>query len=120
MDYEITIKVDTNDADYTECTNLIGEEDLNIIRPLIKAISGFEPYVSVTKSGYRQTNSHNYPTGECYREDLGEKSGIDLYSGFSEEVHDIFYEYLPSTEHGFHTIERITVNPSNIQREVLL
>ena len=39
MKYEIAITVDTNDADYVTETSTIDSDDLEKIKPLIKAIT---------------------------------------------------------------------------------
>ena len=112
MKYYINIKADTNDADYISELNEISKEDLDAIRPLIKAIAEFKPYESDSKSGRPWTHRHNFPAGDCLREDLGEKSPEELYvhSGLAtQEQLDLFYEFVPSDEYGIHTIESIEV-----------
>ena len=89
---EITIRVDTNDGDYVTGINKISQEDLDTLMPLIKAIKKIDC-------------GHNYPHGECCDE-----KAEDIYD-FDDEVFELFEDYLPSTEHGFHTIERIEVCP---------
>lgn len=111
MKYYINIKADTNDADYTSELNEISKEDLDAIRPLIKAISEFKPYKCDAK-GHSWTHRHNFPTGDCLRKDLGEKSPEELYvdSGLAtQEQLDLFYEFVPSDEYGIHTIKSIEV-----------
>ena len=54
---------------------------------------------------------HNFPTGECLRKDLGEKSPQELYD-FDEEVFELFEDFCPYPEYGFHTIERIELYPT--------
>jgi len=109
--FEISITVDTNDADYNTRVEKIPESDLNIIKPLIVAIKNFKPYNTKSKSGLDWNHSHNYPFGDCCREDLGEIPPREYYN-FPEEVFDVFEEYLPyGNEYGFHTIESIEVTP---------
>lgn len=110
---EITIVVDTNDGDCTQVTNDISEEDLGILRPLIKAIKEFKPY-----RNKKRTHSHNWTTGECLREDLGEKEPSEIY-GFEEEIMELFEDLLPATMYGFHTIERIEVCPKQVRERLL-
>ena len=117
-EYEIVIKVDTNDADYITEISKISEEDINKIRPLIKAIKNFKPYSSKLNDGSSWKHSHNYPFGECLREDLGEKEPREIYD-FDEEIFDIFEGCLPYPEYGFHTIKSITVCPL-VKKEKLL
>lgn len=111
---EITITVDTNDADYLTKVSEISEEDLEIITPLIKAIKNFKPYTGKTTGSYagRDWNhSHNYHIGEYVREDLGEKQVTEIYPQFSEEVHELFQNYCPYGQDGFHTVESVLVAP---------
>lgn len=98
--FEITVTVDTNDADYITLNSKISGVDLEKIKPLIGVIKNF-----------KTTNyQHNFPTGECLREDLGEKPPNQIYD-FPEEIFELFDEILPSFEYGFHTIESIYVTP---------
>lgn len=120
MEYEITIRVDTNDADFDTSINKISEEELNKFRPLIAAIKKFKPY-KTKKNDWEDKHHHNWPKGECLREDLGEKSPYELYPEFSEELIEEFEdEWLPSgSDWGFHTIDSIEVCPY-IKKETLL
>lgn len=107
---KIKIKADTNDADYIEKVSSISEEELDKIRPLIKAIKKFKPYKSKV-DGRDWSHHHNYSYGECLREDLGEKSPRELYKGIDKEAFEIFEELCPYDEYGFHTVESIEVWP---------
>ena len=111
MEYEITIVVDTNDADYRTSVQIITEEELDRIMPLSQAIKKFEPYESVTGRGHNRSHQSNYPTEDCCREDLGQKTVVEFYSDISEEIHDLFQEYCPWEEHGFHTVKSIHLCP---------
>lgn len=116
----ITIKVDANDADYQELTSKITREELNKIRPLIKKIKKFKPYKGISKEyKLEYTHHHNYPTGEVCRPDLGEKSVQELYPDITEDVFEIFNEYCPYCEHGFHTIKSIEVFPNTTIEKLL-
>ena len=107
MTYEIKIVVDTNDADYNTSVNTISDNDLLQIKPLINAIRNFKPY-----SHGMHTHRHNYPYGEYGpREDLGELFPNQIYKGLSKEAFEIFEEYCPFGEHGFHTIESVEIWP---------
>jgi len=110
--FEITITVDTNDADYATQVSKISESDLELIKPLIKAISKFQPYTAKTRGANSLTwdHHHNYPYGECCRGDLGEKHPQELYD-FPQAVFEIFENLLPFNEYGFHTIDSIEVTP---------
>lgn len=115
MDKMITITVDTNDADYMTEVSKISEEDLIIVRKIVAKIKAFEPYkVEYQRStGYvvTRTCTNNWPSGDCRREDMGEKSPQEIYDLTDEEI-DIFYEFTPSSEWGFHTVESISVAPT--------
>lgn len=118
--YEMTIVVDTNDADFDTNIGKISEKELDKFRPLIAAIKKFKPYKT---KGYGSGNKHhhNWPKGECLREDLGEKSPAEIYSKFSEELIEEFEEeWLPcGSDYGFHTIESIEICPY-VKKERLL
>lgn len=102
----IYIKADTNDADYVSKLSEITEEYLDLILPVIQAIKEFKPYTS-TKNGSTWTHKHNYPYSECCRTDLGEKTIDELYGHL--EGNDLFYEFVPTFEHGIHTIVEIKI-----------
>ena len=68
---EITITVDENDADYHTSVSRISQEDLDKILPLIEAIKNSD-----------NNHGHNFPVGECFRKDLGEKSPEECYNQF--------------------------------------
>lgn len=118
--FEITITVDTNDADYQTQVSTISEDDLKKIKPLIKAIKAFKPYTTVVhgSNGYRRTHNNNYSYGECCREDLGEIPSHQFYK-FPEEVFEIFENCCPMNEFGFHTVKSVTVSPT-IKKQKLL
>jgi len=110
MHYYINIKADTNDADYISELNEITEEQLEKILPVIEAVKGFKQYEGKSRSGRDWTHHNNFPTGDCLREDLGEKSPEELYveTGLvTPEQLEAFYEVVPSNEDGIHTIESV-------------
>lgn len=102
MSYLLIIKADTNDADYIESTNVISQEELDRFMPLINAIKKFKPYKSKGRTHY-----HNFPVGECCREDMGEKSIQEIYSKINEDIVDEFNDMVPYSEYGTHTIQSI-------------
>ena len=100
---EIIVEVDSNDIKLGEITL----EELNSIMPLIEAIKNFKSY---EVDGL--ILHHNYPYGDCLREDLREKPVQELYSHIRPEIIKIFEKHLPThLEHGFHTIVSIEVRP---------
>ena len=123
MKSQIIIEVDTNDADYNTQVSEIDEGDLLVVRKIAELIKEFKPYKSEYKSsssGEVRTwnHSHNWPEGDILRDDLGEKDSMELY-GLTEEEHDIFSNYLPWCEYGFHTIESIKIFPLVESEELL-
>jgi hypothetical protein len=94
----ILVKVDTNDGDYVSNFTEISDETLAIIQPLIEKIKA-------------NPNSHNFN----YREGLDEdEHAYDVYiaeetAEEDEEVLDIFWDFLPMPEYGFHTIVSIEI-----------
>jgi len=107
--FEITIVVDTNDGDYVTEVCQITEYKLNKIKPLIEAIKNFKPYNGHTS---------NYPIGECCRSDLGEKTPQELYK-FEDKIFELFEDYCPYNEYGFHTIKSIEVCPAREKEKLL-
>jgi len=105
---EITFIADTNDLDFITTISEISEADLEKIKPLIQAIKDFQPYE--TNDGYMgspRQHDYNFPTGDC----LEGKPVEEIYPGFSEEVWEIFHTFVPSSEHGIHTLETIYITP---------
>jgi len=120
--YEITIKIDENDADYRTATKEITEEELNQLRPLFEAIKNFKPYKTQTEDDEMEwTHSSNFPYGEACRTDLGEKTIEEIYSDFDEDTIYLLIEgFLPSSgEYGFHSIVSVEVGPI-VEREKLI
>lgn len=107
MQKYILIEADTNDADYISTFNPITDEEIELIKPIINAIKGFMPYVGISIRGSEWTHSNNFPTGECYRQDLGEKSAEELYGHLDN--FDLFDNFVPYCEYGIHTIESIKI-----------
>jgi hypothetical protein len=107
----LIITVDMNDADYNTEMNTITEEDLEKLLPVFEAIQNFKPYKG--KSGSQTEHAHrsNWPHGEYVpREDLGEKFPKEIYAGIlTEDQCEMFTEYCPFGEHGFHSVVDITV-----------
>jgi len=116
--WNICIKADTNDADHIEYTSLISDEVLEDLKPLIEAIKNFKEY-TVEVDGMEWTHHHNYPHGECCRQDLGELIPEQYYKGIHEDVFEQFDELLPYNESGFHTIKSIVIYPE-VAKTILL
>ena len=119
MIYKISIIVDENDGDYNEKSCTITADDIEEIKPLIEAIKLFKPYIgNESRNKYGIKHSHNYPCGECLREDMGELKPAEIYPEIDAEVFELFEEFIPHPQHGFHTITSIIVIPTN--RETVL
>lgn len=101
---KLIIIADYNDADYITNIQDITEKELNLIQPVIDAIKAFKPY----KGKSEWDHGNNYPSGDCCREDLGEKSAESMYghlTGF-----EMFNDMVPRDEYyGLHTIKHITL-----------
>jgi hypothetical protein len=114
---EITVVVDSNDGDYMSAINEISEETLDKLRPLITAIKNFECYTT-NHRGLKWTHYSNFATGECCRTDLGELPVEELYADYADVI-ELFMDYCPWGEWGFHTIERIEVCPKQNKERLL-
>lgn len=105
----IEVVADTKDADYITRVTEISEGDLNQITPLIEAIKNFKPYIAKADGGADWTHRHNFPSGEHWREDLGEKAVEEIYADFDDGTLDLFYEFCPTGQFGIHTIKSVRV-----------
>lgn len=103
----IKIKADTNDGDYITQEVDITEAQLKLIEPVIKAIKKFKPYKGEWMPGQFITHTHNFPTKDCLREDMGEKSIEELYPNLKGL--ELFEDISPYSEYGIHTIESIEI-----------
>jgi hypothetical protein len=117
VNYLLIIRVDTNDADYIESSNEIGNVYLNHIMPVIEAIKAFKPYKGQSSSGREWTHDNNFPYSEYSRADLGEKTAKELYGHI--EGFDAFLDFLPYGENGFHSIESIICYEIGEKKELL-
>lgn len=109
--FKVTVKVDTNDADYNELTTAITSKEWDELRPILTAISKFKPYKAKSESGLDWTHNHNWPSGEYSpREDLGEKTPEEIYAGvLTLDQIQMFTDYCPFGEHGFHSVKEVTI-----------
>jgi len=101
----LIITADTNDADYITNKVEVTEELLTLVMPVIEAIKDFKQYEIPSDFGFNWKHNHNFPEGDCLREDLGEKSTKEMYGhleGFEE-----FRDMVPMSEYGIHTITSI-------------
>lgn len=105
----LVVTVDTNDADYNTKQTEIDDVIIEKLKPLFAAIKDFKKYKAKTGSGMDWTHCNNYPYGECARDDLGEKSGMEYYSPIvGQEICDLFESnFAPHCEYGFHTVESV-------------
>lgn len=109
MKHLLVIKGDTNDSDYVTRTSVVSDADLQEIAPVIAAVKAFKPY----KGTGNRTLSHNFPTSDFVRSDLGELGVYDLYPlpGL-----DLFMEYVPED---IHSIGCVTVYEINKVEKLL-
>lgn len=121
MQKRVTIVADTNDADYVTEISDIDDTFEHDFGDLITAIKNFKPYTVKRRStsAIDWTHSHNWPTGECLREDLGEKPPEKIYPQFSEELIEAFGEYLPYGEYGIHSIKSIGITTIAEEKKLL-
>jgi hypothetical protein len=104
----LLVRVDTNDADYVEQLSPVTDDELAFLIPLFEAIKRFEPYKGTGPYGGNPwLHTHNWPTGDILRYDLGEKSPEELYPDHAEAVEIFDGSYVPYAENGCHTIESI-------------
>ena len=107
----LLVTVDQNDADYNTAVHEVSPEQLERLRPVFEAIKNFQPYKGNSGSGLEWTHKSNWPMGEYQpREDLGEKFPVDIYAGVLTEAQiEEFEGFCPYGEHGFHSVDRVTV-----------
>ena len=100
----IYVTADTNDADYISEKNEITDEEIELIKPVIKAIKDYTEDSSIKHQiwnwwviyGSRKEN----PTPQQLYVDTGK---------CSQEAFDKFRELVPYNEHGVHTIESVEI-----------
>jgi hypothetical protein len=114
---ELSLEVDTNDADYRRVSHAITAEQLDRLRPLLAAIANFVSYESVI-DGSEWHHDHNYPLGGDYpRDDLGEKFPQDIYPNIDQELFNELQELLPCEAEGFHSITSVKVRKLLVEAE---
>ena len=100
----IYVTADTNDADYISEKNEITDEEIELIKPVIKAIKDYTEDSSIKHQiwnwwviyGSRKEN----PTPQQLYVDTGK---------CSKEAFDRFSELVPYNEGGVHTIESVEI-----------
>jgi len=105
------ISVDTNDGDIESHTVEVTEEQALVLARVANAIKTFEPY-ETTGLGFPVKHTHNFPTGECLRMDMGEIPPAEYYvesEKISSEDYYEFLELMPYCEYGFHTVTEIKI-----------
>ena len=103
MKYLIEVKVDMNDADYNSKMSYVSKEDIEKIKPLLKAVKKF---------------NKDHPYEENYPKCNSGGNVEELYPDISEDVFDAFDRMLPYCEGGFHSIEKVIVR--EVEKETLL
>lgn len=86
----IYVEADYNDGDYTSRMSEITDEEIELIRPVVKAIS---------------SNKGSYLTGDCLEDRA--TSPEELYGHL--EGFDLFEDVIPSAEYGIHTITEVKI-----------
>lgn len=115
-DKKISIKVDTNDADYAYIKCDFDNKDIDSIKLMCDALNKFKPYKSKSRHGSDMDHRHNFPNGgrygfDTHRPDLGGKSAYEYYvkSGLvSEDTYNTFKKYVKNR--CFHTIKQIKID----------
>src|SRR4051812_25843952 len=112
LDILLVVRGDHNDADYIIKVSPITQKEIDKFTPLLSAIKKFKPYKSKTQDGKMGwSHDHNWPCGEygC-REDLGEKTLVELYGDLAELAKEFDELYVPHAEGwNLHTIHEIYV-----------
>ena len=114
MKLVLSIKADTNDADYVTQQTVVTPEQLAELQPVFEAIAKFKPYKTKTEDGQMDwTHNHNWPMGDgnyMPRTDLGEKEPKEIYAKkLTPEQVEMFSDLCPFGEYGIHTIAEIKV-----------
>ena len=103
---KLIVIVDQNDGDWNTQVSDITEKQLEELLPVFAAIKAFEPYKG-DDVAWQHLHNHNWPMGEyAPREKPPEK----IYEGvLTEDQCEMFNEFCPFGEYGFHSIEKIEV-----------
>lgn len=95
MEKYLLVTADTNDGDYISDFNLITDEQLEEIKPVIEAISNVD----------RAVNWCNWPDSE----NLDETPYMTYDGILTEEQITTFRHFTPYGEYGIHSIENVHV-----------
>lgn len=104
----VLVVVDVNDGDYIKDVVNIPKETFEKFLPLIEKIKNFKPYKVIDRHGITWAHCNNFPCDDACREDLGEKTPMELYGiteAEFEEFRDAFH--LWGDDYGLHTIVSI-------------
>lgn len=115
----LTITADKNEGDYVTSSNWISDDELEAIRPLIRAIKNFKPYQSSADN--EKIFTHNFPLYNTVAHHLGELSAQEFYvlcGKIAQEQMDVFMEFVPD-EDGIHSITSITIREENPEEKLL-
>lgn len=112
---QVTIKADTNDADYVEVTHEFdegstfefGTTEIPVIDFFRKIANAIQDFKDKNKWAY-----HNWYAS--YNADDNEKPKEVYKEVLTEEEVDCFNEFIPRGENGIHSIESIEVTVVNI------
>lgn len=102
----IIITGDTNDGDYISEKTQISDENLEIIKPVIKAIKDYNEDKTITYQKWNWWDIKDYNN----RRDNSKPTPKELYLNTgkcSQEAFDIFNDYIPHDEYGIHSIDSI-------------
>lgn len=119
MKLYLEVVADTNDADYVTSRNEITREEIEQLKPLIKAIALQKGHNWDTSEYARDSDrpTRMYPEFISYKEGYGPDDEDDYEArDWQNDIINLFGEYVPYGEYGIHTIKSITV--MEVQSEV--
>ncbi len=105
----IYIKADENDADYVTSLNEITDENLELIRPLLTEIKNCKSRQNwPAPSDYRDCELHLlYP--KHFKIVIDPEDEDESLIETNSEAAEVFYNLLPYSEEGIHTIKDIRI-----------
>lgn len=99
----ITIKGDTNDADYITSQNEITDEEIELIRPVVQAINDYDNNKTIKYQKWNWWTIY---------EDADRPAPQQLYvdtGKCSQEALDYFSDLCPHGEDGIHSIDSVEI-----------